>query len=154
MKFKVFAIKAYGDEASEWELNEFLARHKIIQVEKQFIAQGATSFWSLCVCYQSYTTAQNEPQNKRPRVDYKEVLSEDEFTCFAQLREIRKQQADRDGVPVFAVFTNEQLAALVQKKVISASQMKAVEGVGDSKVARYGEVFLSALRQHWERENA
>jgi len=34
-----------------------------------------------------------------------------------RLREIRKELAQQDGVPKNAVFTNEQLAATVQRKV-------------------------------------
>ena len=47
----------------------------------------------------------------RPRVDYKEILSADEFAVFVRLREVRKQLAATEAIPVYAVCTNEQLAA-------------------------------------------
>ena len=43
----------------------------------------------------------------RPKVDYKEVLKPDEFEVFSRLREWRKGVAEREGVPVYTVLTNE-----------------------------------------------
>ena len=44
------------------------------------------------------------------RIDYKEVLSAPEFERFARLRLLRKELAEKEGVPAYAIFTNEQLA--------------------------------------------
>lgn len=153
MNYRVFSLPAFGDEAAELSLNEFLARHKIIQVDRQFIEQGGLSYWSLCVGYQSQSVSTSVPA-KKARVDYKEVLNEEEFAIYAALRELRKQQAEKDGIPVFGVFTNEQLAIMVQKKIKNAAQLKSINGVGDSKLTRYGEVFLKELNRFWNTGNA
>ena len=50
-----------------------------------------------------------------PRVDYREILRDAEFAVFPKLRALCKALAERDGVPPHAVFTNEQLAAIVQQ---------------------------------------
>jgi superfamily II DNA helicase RecQ len=82
---------------------------------------------------------------KRKRVDYREVLGESEFGVYAELRRLRKHLADRDGVPAYAVFTNEQLAEMVQRRVSSIQALGAIEGVGESRVGKYAEPFLAAL---------
>ena len=48
----------------------------------------------------------------KQRVDYKEVLSPADFALFAKLRDWRKATAEQEGIPVYAVLTNEQLAAI------------------------------------------
>ena len=40
------------------------------------------------------------------RVDYKTVLSPDEFVIFSRLRELRKELAELQSVPIYALFTN------------------------------------------------
>lgn len=154
MKYKVFSLPAQGDADSEQSLNDFLTRHKLIQVDRQFVAQGDMSYWSICVGYQSAAVANVPPNSKKSRVDYKDVLNERDFACFAALRELRKSQAERDGVPVFAVFTNEQLAQMAQNRISTVAQLKSLEGVGDSKVTRYGDVFLTALQEFWTHDDA
>ena len=42
--------------------------------------------------------------------DYKQVLKPEEFEVFSRLREWRKGVAEKEGVPVYVVFSNEQLA--------------------------------------------
>ena len=53
---------------------------------------------------------------RRGKVDFKEVLSDPEFAVFARLRALRKERADAEGVPAYALFTNEQLAEMVQRR--------------------------------------
>ncbi|MBI4754199.1 MAG: HRDC domain-containing protein [Betaproteobacteria bacterium] len=55
---------------------------------------------------------QGQPGGKRERIDYREVLNEQDFAVFADLRRLRKGLAEQDGVPAYALFTNEQLVAL------------------------------------------
>jgi superfamily II DNA helicase RecQ len=46
---------------------------------------------------------------------------------------------------VYVVFSNEQLAQVVQKKVSSKAALKEIEGVGDSRVEKYGAAVLERL---------
>ena len=39
------------------------------------------------------------------------MLKPEEFEVFSRLREWRKAAAEKEGVPVYTVLTNEQLAA-------------------------------------------
>jgi superfamily II DNA helicase RecQ len=79
-------------------------------------------------------------------VDYREVLSAAEFQVYAHLRALRKTLADRDGVPAYALFTNDQLAAMVRQRVDSAAALGRIDGVGPARVEKYGATFLDALR--------
>ena len=55
------------------------------------------------------------PGEARGKVDYREVLSPEQFAAFVKLRALRQAIAKDEAVPVYVIFTNEQLAAMVQK---------------------------------------
>lgn len=72
-------------------------------------------------------------------------MSDDEFALFARLRELRKKIAEEEAIPPYAIFTNEQLADMVRKKVTTLQAMKEINGIGDAKISKYGQVFLGSM---------
>ena len=87
-------------------------------MERHLIDQGSNSFWTICVDYSNSLSADpTRNQNlSRNRVDYKAILPPDEFEVFSRLRELRKDIAQAEAVPVYALFSNEQLAQMVQRR--------------------------------------
>jgi len=79
------------------------------------------------------------------KVDYKETLPPEQFEVFARLRTLRKSLAEREGQPVFAIFTNAQLAEISQRGCRTLAEIKAIPGIGESRVAKYGAEVLAAL---------
>jgi superfamily II DNA helicase RecQ len=90
----------------------------------------------------------------RSRVDYKAILTPEEFTAYTQLRELRKELAQLDAVPVYALFTNEQLALMVQRRCRSKGDLEQIEGIGESKIDKYGERMLLLLQTLGDRRDA
>ena len=94
MPFRIFLIPVlYGDEATE-ELNAFIVSHRVAHIERKWIDQGTQSAWAFCVEYVPATpTRDGNPRSQlsRNRIDYKTILSPDEFTIFSLLRELRKE---------------------------------------------------------------
>lgn len=150
MALYFFTIPVAHPKEHETALNTFLTQNKVLNIEKYFVAEGANSFWSICVsCTASQQQfSQKMTQGKRKTIDYKEMLSPDDFTVFSTLRELRKELSAADGVPAYAVFTNEQLSKLVTNKVTSSADLLAIEGVGQARVDKYGVAFLDCLKQH------
>jgi ATP-dependent DNA helicase RecQ len=66
---------------------------------------------------------------------------------FDTLRKLRKQIADREGVPAYVVFSDASLRQMVERKPQTRSGLLAVSGVGKVKLERYGSEFLDALRR-------
>ncbi|MCP4282812.1 MAG: hypothetical protein GY776_22810 [Alteromonas sp.] len=155
INYKIFSLPTIGDEAQESALNHFLAQHKIIHVDRQIVSLGEQSYWTLCVNYQGQATQHKVASaDKKPRIDYKEVLTEAQFSVFAALRELRKELAAKDGVPVFGVFTNDQLAQMVKLPVLTSAQLTAIDGIGESKLSRYGGSFLAVLNNYFGQHHA
>jgi superfamily II DNA helicase RecQ len=151
MPFKFFHVRCVDPVAAADELNQFLATHRILAVEKRFVECGENSYWSICVDYpatkQTQDTGSPTSQTKKNRVDYREVLTPDQFGQFVRLRELRSQIAQEEALPVYTVFTNEQLAAMVTESAVTLSDLAKITGVGKGRVDKYGERFLQELSQ-------
>jgi ATP-dependent DNA helicase RecQ len=65
---------------------------------------------------------------------------------FETLRVLRKQLADAQGLPPYVIFHDAALREMVAKRPQSLDQFAAIRGVGEGKLARYGEQFIAALR--------
>lgn len=148
MPFASFFIPVlYGDEATQ-ELNAFIASHRIVHIERRWIDQGTQSAWVFCVEYVlASPTRDSTPkaQLSRNRIDYKTILSPDEFTIFSLLRDLRKELSQQEGVPVFALFSNEQLAQMVQRRCSSKADLLSIDGIGESKVEKYSDRLLGVI---------
>ena len=122
MLFRFFTIPVHGGEDAVTKFNRFLATNRILAVDRQFVVDGANSTWAICVSFDENGTASASrlPSPKRGKVDFKELLSPQEF---ARLRALRKEQADAEAVPAYAIFTNDQLAEMIQRRVCTAAAL-------------------------------
>lgn len=149
MQYRFFTIMVFGSEEVEQELNKFCASNRLAAVEKHFVADGDRSFWSICV---GYVQARKENYGGRnARVDYREVLNDTDFAMFARLRTLRKSLSEQEGVPAYALFTNEQLAEMVRSRVDSLAKLGAIDGVGKARIEKYGKQFVSLLAQEFSK---
>jgi ATP-dependent DNA helicase RecQ len=62
------------------------------------------------------------------------------------LRACRRRLASEQGVPAYVVFHDATLVEMAMIKPQTLADLRAVSGVGDTKLARYGDAFLAALR--------
>jgi ATP-dependent DNA helicase RecQ len=61
------------------------------------------------------------------------------------LRACRKRLADEQGVPPYVIFHDATLLALLEHRPASLEEMRAISGIGDAKLERYGDAFLETL---------
>jgi superfamily II DNA helicase RecQ len=153
MTLHFFAIPALTPQPAQDEFNRFCLAHRVVSIERQFVGDGANAYWALCVTVAaadaSLSDALKAPDSRSKsnttggRVDYKTVLNEQDFSLYAALRNWRKQAADTEGVPVYALFTNEQLAEIVRRRVDNLDALGNIDGIGPSRVQRYGVTLLT-----------
>ena len=143
MKYKIFTMPVHA-EIAEAELNAFISGHKVINVQREFVSNRENSFWSFCVEY--CETVKNgsgaSHVSRRQRVDYKDALSPVQFAVFSRMRKRRKELADAEGRPAYAVCTDSQLAAMSAVENLTLEDLRSIDGVGDAKVKRYGEKLV------------
>ena len=148
MKIRIFTIPIHGDQSQENELNSFMSGRRVISVEKHFVDAGSNSAWTFCV---TWTEMSEKAPVRKGKIDYKEVLSEQDFKIYAALRALRKEMAEKEGVPAYALFTNEQLAEMVRQHVQSKAQIGKIKGVGSARVEKYGQPFLKRIQAEQEK---
>ena len=147
MALRFFTVPVSDSAVSEAELNGFLACHKILSIDRQLVVLGLNSFWAICVDYLNGPAGGTAPlaNLSRSRVDYKTILSAAEFDVFSRLRQLRKDLSQVEAVPVYALFTNEQLAQMVQRRCRSKSDLAQIEGISETKIDKYAERLLPLL---------
>ncbi len=145
MKHQFFTVPALHSQPAQDELNAFLAGHRILRVEKHFVSDGSNSYWAIDVIWTNAPAPIKDKPAKPKRVDYRELLDDDDFMLFSRLRELRKQIADAGGVPVYQVFTNEQLAIMVQRHTVSRTALSEIEGIGKARIDKYSQPFLDLI---------
>jgi superfamily II DNA helicase RecQ len=148
MALKFFTIPIRDVAHGEGELNSFLSSHRVLALDRQFVNLGENSFWTICVDYlpPSSTGDAGHGGDRKGRIDYREVLPPEAFAVFAKLRDLRKQLAQSEAVPIYTIFTNEQLAEMVRRRVSTKTDLEAIAGVGDARIGKYGEQFLAAVK--------
>lgn len=73
-------------------------------------------------------------------------LEESDQVLFEQLRVLRKDIADRAKVPPFVVFSDKSLIDMATRKPMSTSDFLSINGVGQHKLAQYGEQFMQVIK--------
>ena len=139
MKYRFFSVPASMPAEEEEAVNRFCAEHRVVSVDKHLIQAGERSYWAFCIGYLDKQAG--PPSTRKSRVDYREVLSNEEFALFAKLRDLRKTLAEQEGAPVYAIFTNEQLAAMVQQRVTSKSALAHIDGIGQHGLKNTARLF-------------
>jgi ATP-dependent DNA helicase RecQ len=70
---------------------------------------------------------------------------------FDELRALRKALADARDVPAYVIFPDTTLRAMARHLPRSASDLRRIPGVGDKKLADYGDAFLTAIAAYADR---
>jgi len=82
---------------------------------------------------------------RKKRSERKIVGLEYDQELFNQLRVLRKQIADRDGVPPYVVFGDASLAEMAATLPTDKEAFLLINGVGQAKLQRYGSQFMEEI---------
>ncbi|MGI8504687.1 MAG: DNA helicase RecQ, partial [Hassallia sp.] len=69
-----------------------------------------------------------------------------------RLRSLRKQLADEQSVPPYVVFPDSTLKLMAQAKPKTLVEFGKLSGVGDYKLAQYGEKFINEIRAYCQEQ--
>lgn len=87
----------------------------------------------------SISTAQIPPRS---------ALNNYDKDLFARLRFLRKQIADKENIPPYIVFSDASLQEMALYQPLNNAEMLQINGVGAVKLERFGQAFLSVIRDH------
>lgn len=94
------------------------------------------------------TIPANEPAPSKKKKKERTTLSAERSPLFELLRSLRRKLAEEENKPPFMIFSDATLHDMVQVKPKNLEQMLDVSGVGQHKLAHYGESFLNALNSY------
>ena len=69
---------------------------------------------------------------------------------FAMLKGLRKQMAQKLGVPGYVIFQDPSLEQMATMYPITFEELQQIQGVGAGKAKRYGKEFLELIKKHCE----
>ena len=93
----------------------------------------------------NYQNDSSSSYNKSAKVETDKIL-------FRMLKDLRKSNAKKFGVPPFAIFQDPSLEDMALKYPITIEELQNIHGVGEGKAKRYGRDFV-ALIDRYVQEN-
>ena len=76
------------------------------------------------------------------------TLTEAEETLFQKLRALRMEIAREEKIPPYIVFSDKSLISMTLLHPTTREEMLEISGVGEFKLEKYGERFLTCIRNH------
>jgi ATP-dependent DNA helicase RecQ len=124
-------------------------------VQKGFLEQSSDMYRTLKLTQKAYEVLRNresiqgrlQPEELAPAAPKKAGELEYDLALFELLRRKRKALADEAGVPPYVIFSDRTLAEMATYFPQSESSLLRINGVGQVKLARYGEIFLSLIQE-------
>ncbi len=154
MQLKVFTLPyqaslgGFSDEA----LRSFLADKEVLCIDSQFFVKDGLPHWTVLVQYNLCERLASAPGEGSGSVNEKEAwrkrLDQGGWGLFNRLREWRAAQAREEGMPPYLVFTNKQLTDFVVTRPESLAAIGRVDGVGPSRVEKYGKQVLELIHNY------
>jgi len=75
-------------------------------------------------------------------------ISEEDSELWEALRTCRRTLADEHEVPPYVIFHDRTLREMLQWRPGNASELLSINGVGQTKLDRYGQYFLEVLKEY------
>ena len=90
-------------------------------------------------------TRSGRPRKARAATAHVELTPDGQF-LFEALRSWRREEASRQGLPPYVIFHDKTLQEIAAARPSSLDALAVIGGVGASKLERYGEAVLRAVR--------
>lgn len=153
MQLKFFTFSVLDNTNEEETLNKFLRSVKVLEIKRDIVTESGCNYWCICILYlPNQNNNDSIISTSKTKVDYRDLLSESDFKKFCELRKLRKQIADSDAVPAFAVFTDYELSEIAKLDMVSEAALMKVNGIGNKKIEKYGKKFCQLINETKEDE--
>lgn len=70
-----------------------------------------------------------------------------DLRLLSELKIIRKNLANKNGMPAFVIFTDKTLECMARFKPKDEKELQLIPGVGQKKVEKYGKIFLQHINK-------
>lgn len=84
-------------------------------------------------------------EEQRAQVKQKSIRQRVRDELFEKLRQLRKELAQKKGVPPYLIFSDASLEDMAVSRPTNETEMAKVSGVGEVKLRQYGRPFIKAI---------
>ena len=135
------------------EILDFLVDNDFLALSADEYPVVTPSLRSGEVIREKRTVEMNVPARVAPAEarQTEEISGGGEDELFESLRALRARIASEAHVPAYVVFPDAALRDMCRKLPRTRAEFLEVAGVGESKMARYGESFTAVIREHVSR---
>lgn len=95
----------------------------------------------------------NEENDEKIVQAAKNSLGTADKTLFAMLKDLRKNEASKLGIPPFVIFQDPSLEDMALKYPVSMDDLGSIYGVGEGKAKKYGRPFLTLIHKYVEEND-
>jgi superfamily II DNA helicase RecQ len=144
MDIRIFTLPfdAVSEGFPDEIVSEFCLNKKVHSVQSQFFMHDGRPFWSVAVQFDVLLRGEEKVRD----------LDEAQQQLFVRLKEWRKKQAEKEGVPVFILATNQHLMNMTRLKVKSLESLKQIKGFGPKKTQKYGRQIIEIIKAFYEEK--
>jgi superfamily II DNA helicase RecQ len=121
---------------------EFCLNKKVHSMQIQFFLNEGHPYWSVAVQYDILVKGEEKLRD----------LDDAQQLLFKRLKEWRKQQSEKDGMPAYILATDRQLKAMIMQKVQTLEGLKQAKGFGQKRIQKYGKAILNILKVFYEEQ--
>ena len=139
-------------------LRDFLVDREILSVDSFSFVHGGIPYWSLCITYRKLrgqdesldedSDEKSTPVAKARKDAFRDLLSEldeRERVAYDRLRGWRRERAHQEGHAPYMICNDRALLELVRRRPRTRAGLLEVKGIGEKKVAAYGDAILEVL---------
>ena len=87
------------------------------------------------------------------KVEKRKAKATRDTGLFEILRSLRKEISEREKVPPYIVFADTALREMSEYFPVNKKEMLNIKGVGESKLNKYGEEFIQAIKNYMSENN-
>jgi ATP-dependent DNA helicase RecQ len=157
---RVITLRFNGmlDGFDDAPLRDFIKDKEVVSIRDHFFIHHEQPYLAMIVTYtlKPLPTAAAAPRpdrrSKQRDEAWREFVAEADVPLFNTLRDWRAARAKQDGVPLYVICDNRQLAAIVAARPQTLSALGEVEGIGKAKLERYGADLLAVLAREQAQE--
>jgi superfamily II DNA helicase RecQ len=137
--FKIITIpfdrqkKGFDEEI----LTRFVINKHVTFHRSEFFQDGEDTFWTVFLEYDPLLEKTGDKETI--------ALNEPQKLLWERLRAWRKEAAEKNGVPVFIIATNRELADVTKQAPVTLEALKQIKGFGKGKIEKYGRDIIAMI---------
>lgn len=154
MNLKIFTMEFNALEGcfNDSEISCFLKDKVLISLDNYLIESGSKKYLTLVVTY-SHSEIELLEDKSTKATNWEKLINESNTDFFTSLKNWRLEESKKQGLPLFIIFTNKQLADITTMVPETLNHLSQIDGIGPQKMKKYGEIILKLSKEFKSRES-